>query len=841
MISPKLKKWIKRILITIVSLIVIIMVTGYVLLVAHKKEIQALITGTFQDKLSGQLVMKKMDFTAFESFPNFSIRIDDIFITDSASALRGDTLFKAGKIYVGIDLIHLLTGSVQFNSIKLTNASIYLVKDSTGRMNTPQARKAPSSAAATGEKKQASIPSMKKITLENVSFHLTDSLKGKKFGLTLKKAEFKTEAGEAPMSYRMDADIHFDGLVFNPVKGGYLTDQDIHLNTSIGFDAAKSLLIVTDGLLNLNKQYLLINAKMNFKDKTMQMRFDASSILPAVAYKALTPAIYEKLKGFQLEKPVIARVLVKGFITPGSKPAVDVYFKTIGNTLSVKTRTFENLEIIGWFTSHVDSTKINDDHNSRVMLPVFRGTNFGLPLVATVSVTDLLDPMLVMNAHLRYDSKVNGVTTTKYFQFSNGEIDIRYFFHGPLMNMVDTVNRVLIGDLSGEISMKHAEFDQRNTGYQYRDVNGHLSFKKPNLIIDSIGMSMNGNRMKLKGSVQYSIAALLIPEVKALAILDLSADTIDFNSFKVPPSVAQQKKSMGSKEDGRKSNQADIPDLVNYMASNLECNINLSAKKVIIQKFSGADIKANVVLGNNMLQINDAGMNTSGGSFLLNMSIGNLSANQHPLRLKTSIKGVRMSDLMYSFNNFGQTAITNKNISGTLTCTASLSASIDKNYNVVGSSMNGDLRTKVKNGTLKNVEALEKITKYIFKNRDFSNIEFADIDNRSKLTGTVLDIDTLNIFSSVITLFISGTYDFSKSNTDMLITVPFSNLKKMESSERMALSDSAARKGGNLTLRASNGKDGELKIAPVIFGKKKDQDKEAKPGKEAKAAKEKKK
>lgn len=59
-----------------------------------------------------------------------------------------------------------------------------MVKDSSGQMNIPKARQAP---PATKEKKEVSIPGITTIILDNVSFHLTDSLKGKKFGLTFKK------------------------------------------------------------------------------------------------------------------------------------------------------------------------------------------------------------------------------------------------------------------------------------------------------------------------------------------------------------------------------------------------------------------------------------------------------------------------------------------------------------------------------------------------------------------------------------------------------------------------------------------------------------------------------
>src|SRR6185369_199086 len=100
-----------------------------------------------------------------------------------------------------------------------------------------------------------------------------------------------------------------------------------------------------------------------------------------------------------------------------------------------------------------------------------------------------------------------------------------------------------------------------------------------------------------------------------------------------------------------------------------------------------------------------------------------------------------------------QQAITDKNIFGTVTATANVSATLDKNYNFIASSMRGTLSTRIKNGSLKNVEGFEKITKYVFKNRDFSDIQFRDINNHAILTGTVVDIDTLDVYSSVITLF----------------------------------------------------------------------------------------
>jgi hypothetical protein len=176
---------------------------------------------------------------------------------------------------------------------------------------------------------------------------------------------------------------------------------------------------------------------------------------------------------------------------------------------------------------------------------------------------------------------------------------------------------------------------------------------------------------------------------------------------------------------------------------------------------------------------------------------------------------------MYSFNDFNQQSITHKNVFGTLNARTAFSANLGSEYNIIGSSMQGYFSTYIKNGSLKGIDGLQNISKYIFKNRDFSDIQFADLRNKANIQGTLLDIDTLNIFSSVLTLFVEGNYDFKNVNTDLLVTVPFSNLKKMDAKDRMQQADSVARSGHNLVLRAYNTTDGGIKIAPVIFGKKK--------------------
>ncbi|MGB3076459.1 MAG: AsmA-like C-terminal region-containing protein [Chitinophagales bacterium] len=805
------RKLIIKILGAIVGLVVLLIIVAYILAITHRKEILNTITTAYHDKLNGDLTIGDLDFTVFDEFPSLTVRLENISVTDSSSAVLGDTLLRAEKVSFRLHLIELITGNIHLNTVTITNASILVMKYKNGEMNTPKARVVNTSAPA----KSGALPKLNKIFLKNVSFKMIDSVKMKFFGLTMKDVKLKSTDGNAPMNYDMDAAIHFDGLIFNYLKGGYLTNQDVQLNAFVTFDPDTKLLTLSNGDLVIQKQKLMLAIKMNFSEKTMSMKFDTKSMIPSVAYSILTPAISNKINIIQLEKPVIASVVINGSIAPGSKPAVDVYFKTTGNTLNYNNASFDSLRILGQFTNHIDSTKINDDHNTKVMIPVFSGSIYGIPVTLKAVLTDFITPDLALKAQITYDGQQQGEITTERFKFLNGLIKIDLSFHGPLTNFVDTVHQQMIGDGSGEISIQNASFNQLSTGYEFRNVTGHLSFKKPDVIIDSIQLSLNGNNLKMSGNAQNVISFIFVPTMKAVVNLDIKAGIVDFNKFSRPEASAAKKKAATKKSDKK-----SLSSTMDWLAQKFDLNINLVADKLITGNFVATNIQSNIVIDDDFIKISNAGMSTCGGSMTLNADITGTNSPKHFLNTSISVKNVRIDDLMYSFNNFNQKSITNKNVSGTVSATASLSAALNNKYGIIGSSMKGKINTTVKNGELKNIEGLEKVSNYVFKNRDFSNIQFANLYNRASITGTMIDIDTLHIFSSVITLFINGVFDFNNANTNLLISIPMSNLKKMEDEERMAQSDSIASKGGKVVLRATNGKDGKLNIAPVMFGKK---------------------
>jgi len=310
----------------------------------------------------------------------------------------------------------------------------------------------------------------------------------------------------------------------------------------VSFNPYKKSLSLDEGSVTIQKQELSLLMRMNFSNQQMKWRIDCKSAPVSLLYSILPSSIHEKLKNYQFSEPLMTRVLISGSFAPGSTPAVDIYFKSINNTLSIADRSFDNLKLLGWFTNHMDSTKINDDHNSKVVLPVFTGTVYQFPIDAKVMITDLIEPKLYMNATLTYDETKQGEITSDKFNFLAGLVKVHFVFDAPLVNYVDTINQTVLGNLSGDVMIRDLSMDQVNTGYQFRNINGHLSFNKPDLIIDSVVLTVNNNQAKLSGYATHFVSFLFLPSQMAYVNLEVSADTVNFNSFKKPPAKDESKK-----------------------------------------------------------------------------------------------------------------------------------------------------------------------------------------------------------------------------------------------------------------------------------------------------------
>ena len=196
------------------------------------------------------------------------------------------------------------------------------------------------------------------------------------------------------------------------------------------------------------------------------------------------------------------------------------------------------------------------------------------------------------------------------------------------------------------------------------------------------------------------------------------------------------------------------------------------------------------------------------------------SKKQVILTTDIQLQQLNIQQLFRAFDNFGQDGMTADNLRGNLTATVHISTQLRKrNSRVVREGMNGHMDFSLKNGAIVNHKGLAQVKVLFLKDRDMSNIRFDELKDRIDIYPHSLYINRMEIQSTAVTLFVEGLYDFEKKNTDILIQVPLSNMKKRDKDYKAKNKGVNAKTGRSVLIRAENDDKGEVIFAPTLSKK----------------------
>jgi hypothetical protein len=348
-----------------------------------------------------------------------------------------------------------------------------------------------------------------------------------------------------------------------------------------------------------------------------------------------------------------------------------------------------------------------------------------------------------------------------------------------------------------------------------------VQFNQSDATIDSLRFRVNDNQVNISGKLKDLVPFALYKHDKVQAQLKMFSPTFDFGNFKSPGTL----RTLGllpEKDEQRTSDvvKKAIAQKIEALIENVDCNLAFNIQQMKYKQFTASKIQGNVTLEDNNLGLENVSLNNSNGVLKLNGAIRNISQPKGELAIQATIQNADVRKLFYSFENFKQKTLEEKNLMGELHADISFSSGFDDSYTLFPESMQGNFEIQLTNGRLIDFEPLTKVGKVVFKQRDFTNIEFADIRNSFELQGQDLRISRMEIASSVLNLFVEGIFSFNKE-TDLVIQLPLSNLSLKENKEIIPEKMGENQDAGAsvyLRARAANGQE-KVKITYDPFKK----------------------
>jgi len=599
-------------------------------------------------------------------------------------------------------------------------------------------------------------------------------------------------------------------LAFNTKRGSFIKDKLLEGKMDIAYDEDKGIIEVKPNVLNIGEDPFILGAKFNIGIDPVDFTIDveAKKIKWRSASALLAPNITSRLNKFDLEKPFAVKAIIKGNMGAGGDPSIFVNALIKDNTLTSPGGIIDGCNFAGVFTNNFIDGKGFTDENSAVKLYRFSGSYSEMPFtIDTAFIYNLAKPVAMGTFRSKFEvNKLNKVLGDDLMKFTRGTADLKLHYRADIVDF--RLNKPVV---TGLVSVKNADVSYIPRNVNFKNTSITLDFKGEDLLIKDIRLQSGKSVVFMEGSIKNFLNLYYNSPEKILLSWKMRSPDIylaEFMGF-----LGSRKKRTVSRSRKKDSN---FSDQMNEMLDKGRAEINLRVDRMHYDRFLGKAATADIVLSNDGLSLTNVSMQHAGGTVKLNGRVTQ-NAKSNRFALNTVISNVNISDFFYSFDNFGQKALTSKNLRGNFFTKTNITGSITNEGKMIPQSINGSIIFDLKKGALVGMESIKNVGKFAFPFRDLDNITFDNLNGKFDIRGEKVKINPMFINSSVLNMNLEGIYSMGKG-TNIYLDVPLRNPKKDKEIDDKTEVKERRMKGIVVHILATDGEDGKIKFK--LIGKK---------------------
>jgi hypothetical protein len=787
-----------------------LLIGGYAIL--NKQSLLKKASTELQKRIGGEASIGDIDISFFRHFPNITLHLSKVALHDSLWKLHHHDLLSAENIFIRFSFFSLFSGHPRVDKLFLQQGSIYLFTDSTGYTNLHGILNRKQDASPKTAQKETLLPA---ISLSNIRFVMDRQDNHKLFDFDIRQMDGRFEKDDRTLIMHVNTDLTVNSFILNMEKGSFIKKKTLSGQFHIQYNTASHIVQGDKLAIQIDGHPFLFSGRL-FPDVSpdpFSLTIETSGILYRQATSLLTTALEQKLNEYDIDKPISLHAVIDAGSADDNMPLLNIRLLLDKGTVSTPIGRFTEASFTGIFYNEWIHGHKREDENSIIRFIPFTAKWEKIPLQSdTVSITNLHRPILGCNLHSALElSKFNELSGSTSIQFDKGSVALDVSFKGPL-SADDSTNSFI----NGTLDLDTASITYLPYQFRLTDCNGRLRFKDQDFFVDRLEARAGSSKISVKGSAKSLVSLLGQNPDKVNIDWLITAPHLnlaDFTSLAGQPTYTRANPKTEKTPFGKTA--ARIDQLLKVCAVNLQ----LAAGDITYQKFSGAQAKAELSFGNNEIRLNKMQIQQDIGSLTGSGKIRRETGKSgNPMSLQSHMEQVDVSKTFNSFNNFGQQAITGKNLKGKLTADIQMTGRLTDKAQVLQNSLKGTVKFSLKNGQLVNFEPMEKINESVLKKRDLSDIYFAELTNQLDIDTSTITIHRMEIQSTALVLFVEGTYNW-KRGTDLSIQVPLSNLKKRKQGEPPPKQGINSKTGPSVHLRAKTGDDGKLKISWDPFKK----------------------
>ncbi|MEO6304046.1 MAG: AsmA-like C-terminal region-containing protein, partial [Bacteroidia bacterium] len=724
----KYKKYIKRFFIGLLTCILLIITSVFILVTFYKKEMATALISNLKEDYGLILKVEDIDVSFFSDWPNASIQLKNTYMASELRQNKEIPILKAGSISLSLNLEKLLEKKFIVESVVINDAKIDLLKDENGLRNFELKTKSGSSNSG------AIKFEVKKITVRRTQFNFIDTERGQKIDFYFVDNTIKLKHQQDGIEAGFFGDVKVGGLLFKAEKGPFLKNTLVGLNLHISlFTKSKTIFVHQPSYVSIGNHPFFVGSFIELNDKKqIMLSIESQSVNYEKGVSLLNTNLQKFLANFNVKKSVDAKILLIAKLGVKQDPIVIARVSSKNNDVTIghSKVPYSNLSFDGIIVSLDSSRQMGNSEKAKIIFKPVKGNLYGFPFTAAVIVKNFDSPFINIDANLFINASKINFNPEKEF-ILNGSCVARITYSGPTnkLNKKEFLDDPM--KLKAGLFFNALSYQETNKPYVYT-IDGNANISNKDLQFENLFLKTDAGNVILQGNVTDFTNFALGYSNGFKTTLVARSESFNLNPFLT---VKTEKQNDASKKAAKKTIKAQ--------QSNFDFNVSLFAKKLFIRNVKASNASIILTYNNKLLDVKSVNMNACDGKLFAKGTIYNLNK----ISADVNIEGMDVNKVFNEFENFGQKAIVSEQLQGNIFVNAKLKTDLDDKMEVIGNTMDGEIKIKLTDGHLLNYEPLQKISDYIFRNRDFKDISFSEINETCKIKGFEMQIQEMEIAS----------------------------------------------------------------------------------------------
>jgi hypothetical protein len=768
-----------KIIFLVLFSLVLLAVTGvYILLTHYKKELTDEVTSTLRKEYGINLETDKITVSLFSNWPHMAVQMKNV----KASSIKfKDSEFSARKVSLSVNIRELLNKRIIVQSLNIQDGDILFIKHNDTLVTA--LRKKPD----TNKVEEPIQFEVNKIHFKDTRFRYQAPANGQNFDITFYDNTIHLNQFSDGLEAKLKGDVLVHQLAFRANRGIFLDSVKVRLTLHANyFSDTKTLLIRPGSKADIEEVKYDVTTLVNLSgEKRIALLVSTPKVTFKHVKRIMNNKIRRVLSNYDVAKPLAAKILLVAAIGQRQDPIIIIRATTEHNKVFLGTSKipYNDIAFSGKIVCMHPSMKKGDIARAHITFERVSGKMYDFPFTARVKVRNLQRPFVSINGKMNIDASKLEVLKNDFELNGVAKAHIRYSGLAEHINKAEFLDKGM--KLSADLSLMNLSYKEKKRPYVYT-LNGSASIENTDVSFEELHLATAVGKGVLKGSVDNFVNYVLGYSKGFKAKLTAYSDSINLNPVMMQgkaaaegPAPVRDSIAAAVKE---KDNDFEIVDeekpntLVARKEefSSFDFDVNLFAKKMLLRRVYAEDAKVSMNYRDEILKVRSLQVQTCEGRIKATGVIKNFNY----VKADLSVEDMDVTTMFSQFENFGQEAIQSENLKGKIYMDAKFSSHLNDQLEVIGETMSGEVRLSLKDGQLLNFEPIQKLSNFLFKNRDFNNITFSELNETFQMRGYEMKIDELEIGSSVLNLYVvDGVYNF-KGHSNINVLLPWSNLKK---------------------------------------------------------------